>query len=174
MVNVCCTVCGTEIKRRRVSDTYFCDPACRSVFLKGRHISEATQFKAGFKQGTNNRNPNWKGEEAGKQAIHGWLNRHFGKPQECEKCLSTSAKRYDWANVSGDYRRDRTDFLRLCRSCHMKMDKNWIKKSETIYKNTHRNKKPNNTCHNCGDSFWAKSTNRQYCTKNCWYARNKK
>jgi len=32
-------------------------------------------------------------------------------------------KRYEWANVSGKYRREREDFVRLCKKCHCKMDK---------------------------------------------------
>lgn len=95
---------------------------------------ENGRFVKGYKQGLGEDNPNWKGDDVGLSPIHTWLNRHYGKPRFCERCHTTTAKMYDWANISGEYKRDRSDFLRLCRSCHVKMDKNWIKKPERIYK----------------------------------------
>lgn len=41
----------------------------------------------------------------------------------CEHCKSTTKKRYEWANASGDYLRNLSDWIRLCKSCHIKYDK---------------------------------------------------
>jgi hypothetical protein len=71
----------------------------------------------------NELNPNWKGDAAKMNAIHEWVERHLGKPRVCSHCNSTTSKRYDWANLSGKYKRDLKDWIRLCRSCHRKFDK---------------------------------------------------
>lgn len=55
-------------------------------------------------------------------STHMWLYRHFGKASKCEHCGNKEAKQYEWANISGKYKRERTDFLELCQSCHSKMD----------------------------------------------------
>lgn len=80
------------------------------------------------------KNPHWKGDRVGYGALHTWVERSLGKPQKCEnpKCkyprlgdkgkLLKAPKAYDWANISGKYRRDLSDWIRLCRSCHMIMD----------------------------------------------------
>jgi len=30
--------------------------------------------------------------------------------------------RYEWANISGEYKRDVSDYIQLCPSCHRKFD----------------------------------------------------
>lgn len=37
---------------------------------------------------------------------------------KCERCHRTDKKKYEWANKSGRYLRDLTDWIRLCTSCH--------------------------------------------------------
>lgn len=64
----------------------------------------------------------WKGDSVGKSALHNWVEKHKGKPRKCEHCKTVNAKQYDWANVSQKYKRDLSDFIRLCRSCHVKFD----------------------------------------------------
>lgn len=64
----------------------------------------------------------WKGDKVGKSALHNWVEKHKGKPKKCEHCGTTKAKQYDWANISGEYKRELNDFKRLCRSCHAKYD----------------------------------------------------
>lgn len=66
--------------------------------------------------------PYWKGDEVGLGALHDWVKRKLGKPNYCEHCKSTKEKIYDWANKSREYRREITDWLRLCRKCHEKYD----------------------------------------------------
>jgi len=66
---------------------------------------------------------NWKGDAVGYTALHSWVSRAYGCAAECEHCGDENAAAYDWANVSGEYKRERSDWLRLCRSCHMRFDK---------------------------------------------------
>lgn len=69
-------------------------------------------------------NSNWKGDKASYAAKHIWMYTTFGKPDTCETCGKSGlhGRNINWANLSGEYKRDRTDWLRLCRSCHAKMD----------------------------------------------------
>jgi hypothetical protein len=71
---------------------------------------------------SNEKHYGWKGEDAGYLSLHQWIGRKLGKPSICMNCQNTKAKRYDWANVSYLYKRNLSDWIRLCRSCHMKRD----------------------------------------------------
>lgn len=64
---------------------------------------------------------NWKGDNVGYFALHSWIRHHFKKPSQCEECGRENVP-LDWANVSGQYKRERSDFKALCRSCHWKKD----------------------------------------------------
>lgn len=66
--------------------------------------------------------PFWKGESASYASKHEWVNNHWGQPELCDHCGGTDCGRYDWANISGEYKREREDWLRLCRSCHFRFD----------------------------------------------------
>jgi len=73
-----------------------------------------------FKKGEGH--PLWKGNEVGYYALHSWIERQLGKPQECANCGSTEPRKYEWANKSGQYLREISDWLRLCTPCHRKYD----------------------------------------------------
>lgn len=64
----------------------------------------------------------WKGENAGYVAKHMWIKKHYGKANKCEKCGTKNTSRYEWANISGEYKRERSDYMQLCPSCHRKFD----------------------------------------------------
>ena len=55
--------------------------------------------------------------------IHNWIRSVKGKPETCEhcKCGDESVKK-EWANISGEYKEDISDWVRLCRKCHKSMD----------------------------------------------------
>jgi hypothetical protein len=63
----------------------------------------------------------WRGDDAGYAAMHLRVETSRGKPRLCEDCGSTTAKLYEWANVTGHYD-DVNDYRRLCASCHKKFD----------------------------------------------------
>jgi hypothetical protein len=71
----------------------------------------------------NENNPNWKGESVKYDALHSWVYRHLGKPLKCEHCKTETAKKFEWANKSGKYKRILSDWIRLCTKCHIKFDK---------------------------------------------------
>ena len=67
-------------------------------------------------------NSNWKGDNAGYTSKHDWIKRWYGRPNLCDHCGTEDAKKFEWANISGEYKRDRTDWYRLCTRCHRKFD----------------------------------------------------
>lgn len=67
------------------------------------------------------RNHGWRGDVAGYQALHLRVASARGKPMQCEWCGSTEERRYEWANLTGDYG-DVNDYARLCVSCHRRYD----------------------------------------------------
>ena len=62
----------------------------------------------------------WKGNNVGYIALHAWITRKLGRPNQCEVCGTTKAKRFEWANISLEYKRALEDWKRMCVSCHRK------------------------------------------------------
>lgn len=56
------------------------------------------------------------------RALHKWVEKSLGTPSECESCGATWQQRYEWANISGDYLEDTSDWARLCTLCHRLFD----------------------------------------------------
>lgn len=54
--------------------------------------------------------------------LHNWVKSKLGKPYNCENCGIKDAKKFEWANKSGDYKKELSDWIRLCTSCHRKFD----------------------------------------------------
>lgn len=110
--------------------------------------TESTQFKVGqkphnkgkkFPELQREKSKFWKGDKATYTAIHMDIYKHFGKADCCQNVgcvyprknskgvLLKKPKRYNWANMSGEYRRERDDWVKLCPSCHQKRDRGIIK-----------------------------------------------
>ena len=53
--------------------------------------------------------------------IHQWNLRHWVKEGQCSNCSSTS--KTEWSNISGTYKRDKSDWQEVCRKCHIYHDK---------------------------------------------------
>lgn len=68
----------------------------------------------------NEKNPQWKGDKVGYTAIHDWVKYRLTKPALCECCGEVPPR--DLANISGEYKRDLSDWEWLCRRCHMRKD----------------------------------------------------
>lgn len=57
------------------------------------------------------------------RSLHQWVARRLGTPQLCENCDNASGSTiFDWANISGEYQKDLSDWARLCRWCHQNFD----------------------------------------------------
>lgn len=70
------------------------------------------------------KNHKWKGNAVGYFALHSWVNRRLGKPSICAYCQDDSkgARNYQWANISRAYKRELSDWIRLCAKCHKAYD----------------------------------------------------
>jgi len=66
-------------------------------------------------------NDSWNGDRAGYKALHYRVTNARGTPNKCEVCGTETAKRYEWANITGNYA-DPEDYKRMCKSCHSKFD----------------------------------------------------
>lgn len=66
------------------------------------------------------KNPQWRGNNVGYEALHEWIKRRIPRPKCCVHCGQQKA--LDLANISGEYKRDIDDWEYLCRLCHMKSD----------------------------------------------------
>jgi len=123
---VSCKVCQ---KPKPSRNKWFCSQTCSNTmptnYWKGKTFPEAYRKKlseAHKGKMTGEDHPLWKGESAGYGSKHIWMTRHFGQPSKCEFCKTTSARRFEWANISGKYLRQRADWVRLCKSCHQIYD----------------------------------------------------
>lgn len=69
--------------------------------------------------------PHWKGEQVGYSALHKWVKKNLGSSTSCELCPKTNltGRSIGWANISGLYKRDLGDWMRLCKSCHYRFDR---------------------------------------------------
>ena len=102
--------------------------------IKGIHLSSKSEWKKGFtpsgsiliKKGQfeNEKHKLWKGNKVSYSGLHYWVSRKKGKPSKCEHCGVTEAKRFEWANRDGKYKRILDDFIRLCKPCHKRYDSN--------------------------------------------------
>lgn len=89
----------------------FCSIKCRSLWCKENNIYKGDN------------NASWKGNEVGYVALHDWIKRYYGKASKCESKTCTGiSNKFEWANISGKYLRDKSDYLMLCKSCHTKFD----------------------------------------------------
>lgn len=64
----------------------------------------------------------FKGTESQYTVLHNWVRSRLGRPSLCENCGTTVAARFEWANVSDNYLKDESDWVRLCSRCHRYID----------------------------------------------------
>ena len=114
----------------------FCSLPCYWQNSKGKHFSPATEIKKGqrigeiteFKNGhaltRGEKHGMWKGEAVGYNALHTRIRRTLGNPTNCKECKTTTSKRFEWANVSGKYKTELSDWMQLCKACHVQFDRN--------------------------------------------------
>lgn len=103
----------------------------REVGMPALGTLESTENRRRARKATGAEHGNWKGDEVGYGALHKWLERHKTRTGTCTRCGARPQprKRYvatEWANVSGEYRRDLDDYVELCSSCHIRTDRGWL------------------------------------------------
>lgn len=88
--------------------------------------------------------------------LHYWIRRTLGTPKLCENCGTTDSHlKYEWANISGNYLQDTSDWARLCKLCHNLIDKTYALKQfckeghEFTPANVYINSNGNRVCREC-------------------------
>lgn len=101
--------------------------ATRQSLINGSVKSCGCRRAQRMRELTGERNVKWSGEEAGYGAIHSWVDREKtrqGQPKTgtCVRCHATPKVEgrtgTHWANISGDYLRDASDYRELCPRCN--------------------------------------------------------
>jgi len=65
------------------------------------------------------------GSENKYRQLHKWVESKLGKPNCCESCEKiATGKSIHWANISGEYKKEISDWKRLCTKCHYEYDLN--------------------------------------------------
>ena len=100
-------------------------------------------------------------------AVHKWMHYHFAKDNICENCGTTESTKYEWANLSGEYKRDISDWAELCVSCHRLIDGHAYKRIKTIRANKGLPEDPIHECLNCGLVHRYKAIEHKFCSKTC-------
>ncbi len=128
-----CLHCGKTYKKKypyglkRMRSFRFCGNKCSY-----KH-GNAGRFANGHSGLVGAKNKEWKGDKAGYKAIHEWVRKRIKKSGSCAHCaadnrvivdkLGRSKSYLQLANLSGEYRRDITDWTWLCPRCHYWYDK---------------------------------------------------
>lgn len=120
-----CLTCGNIVRKKK-----YCSHDCYAKSLIGKRPVGADKMigRPAWNKGKSNPKQSdelhhsWKGDNVGYAALHSWVRRKLGTPSLCEHCGKTDGK-FQWSNVSRTYRRDLTDWQRLCQSCHGKYDR---------------------------------------------------
>lgn len=74
-------------------------------------------------QFSGDKHPQWLDDKVGYSGIHVWVKKWKGKPNLCENCGTTTAKKFEWANIDHKYRRVLEDYIRMCTKCHRNYDR---------------------------------------------------
>jgi len=124
-----CNKCGDKykvsLKRLEQGRGKYCSKICQYTDKKGVRYSISTEFKKGqtpWNKGIDFYPSTYKGDAVGMRALHNWVARKLGKPNKCQHCGTVTAKRYEWSNISRQYKRSLDDWQRLCTKCHMNYD----------------------------------------------------
>lgn len=96
-------------------ETVNCECGCGGTPKPGNRYVHGHNNRHVF--GASEQNVRWKGDDAGRSAIHKWLNKHWPLTGTCEECGATDC-RTEYANDDHTWQRDRDDYRELCSRCH--------------------------------------------------------
>lgn len=91
----------------------------------GKKLSMETKHRMSLSAKKDEDNHKWKGDDVGYRALHLWVERQLGKPTICEHC-GLEERRMHWANKSHKYKREVSDWMRLCPKCHKQYDLGYL------------------------------------------------
>jgi hypothetical protein len=134
---VLCAKCGKKVYKRgcliKKYKTFFCSSKCQQTYKP--NIERLKKLRIGLPSWNkgkhpdefqNEKHPGWKGDKVGYHGIHKWIGRHLGKPNKCDICGTEKSKKFEWASKNHEYKRIKSNWLRLCTKCHRNYDYNKI------------------------------------------------
>lgn len=107
-----CLQCGKTLIG--LTQKKFCSHSCNAKFHN--NLSKYNTGKFGEKHST------WVGDKIQKDSLHCWVTREWGSPKKCDICGTTESKKFEWSNKNHTYKRNREDWQRLCKKCHLQYD----------------------------------------------------
>ena len=131
-MNKNCLQCKKSFIPHRESKGIFCSLPCYHKNMIGKigNIKYRKTFIAWNKgkkmpEISGENNYQWKGVKVSYRTLHKWVEKLLGKPHKCDDCGNDSLRhrQYHWSNVSGNYKRELTDWRRLCAKCHKAYDR---------------------------------------------------
>jgi len=98
-------------------------------------------------------------------STHKWVYKKLGKAnsRKCSSCKKRH-KRMEWANLSGSYKREISDWIVLCNPCHQKLDNSgfYVLRKEKLEKLCVR-------CKKLFKIFPYREKTAKFCSKRCSY-----
>jgi hypothetical protein len=88
---------------------------------RSRKAAGVTPRRSGKRNQSGPANSYWKGDAVTYGGAHTRVCSVRGQPKRCEECGTTTARNFEWANLTGHFH-DPDDYRRLCRSCHRRFD----------------------------------------------------
>jgi len=128
-----CKQCGEQKETYKCQKRQFCSKKCKDNFCRNKPLSRrhklkisATLKRIGHKPAITRgeSHHSWKGEKVGYRGIHNWIERELGNPKKCDNCGKDNLIGHyiHWSNISGKYKRIKSDWRRLCAKCHKQFD----------------------------------------------------
>ncbi len=117
-----CHNCGKErmVKRsvlKKRSRGIFCSTSCTSKFY-WKDKAYAEHMKEIHSTGRK-----WKGSMSKYRDLHSWVVKELGQPNSCSRCgKEGTGRKMHWANKSHEYKKELSDWIRLCVPCHKAYD----------------------------------------------------
>jgi hypothetical protein len=114
-----------SLNKIRLSKTGAKYPNRKKITLTQEHKNNISKSNKGNSCGvTGEKHPRWNPDRNSYFVLHDWVKKQLGKPDTCENCNKSNlyGKSIDWANISGEYKKDISDWARLCKSCHALFD----------------------------------------------------
>jgi len=146
--NIICKICKkvvhispSRLKDKKIKRGLFCSKICKNKSrigipswnknIKGNEYKK--HYKMGFGGIFYKSERVFKGTKKEYFSLHYFIRKTLGKPSECEICKGKFyGKKIQWANKSGQYRKDISDWLRLCVKCHFFYDKQSKRKNKKL------------------------------------------
>ena len=104
-----CLTCNKRFSFSPSAKRKFCSHNCYQKSMIGKRDEQTSR---------------WKGDNIGYASLHQWVAKKLGKPSKCEFCgkEEPNGRKIHWANKSHEYKRNLEDWIRLCKSCHVRYD----------------------------------------------------